>query len=239
MNDLLELFLCGKLEQTLLEDYLKKENNKGYRELLKTNPNQKSLRTILNWFVENNFIEQLKKEVNEIKREYLYDSFIHGINHNERVLFWAYYLVKNYELNDVALRIVLDGAKYHDIGRVNDLLDLEHGKRSALKIEQIVEDDIYQEKENLNMLKAIIEIHSLSDHKAEYIIKKYELQNQRLFIILFSILKDSDALDRIRSTYLKNRFSALNPTYLRLDYSKDLLQATHELNEFYMKIKKK
>lgn len=239
MKYLFELFLNGEFPKNLLEDYHKKEGNKGYLEFLEINPQQNSLEELLHWYFENEFIKDLQEEIQNMKREYLYNSFIHGINHNERVLFWVYYLSKKCELNETFLRIVLDGAKYHDIGRVNDQLDPSHGSRSASKIEHIVDNEIYQEKENLDLLKAIVELHSLHDNKVRQVMKKYNIQNKEQFYILFSILKDADALDRIRSTYLKNRFSALNPTYLRLDYSKKLLQATHELNEFYIKNKEK
>lgn len=237
MNNLLELFLNGNLKESLIDDYEKKENNNGYLEVLKANPDQKSLQSILLWMQEQNYITQLQEELDSIKVEWLYPSFHHGINHNERVLFWTYYLGLKLNLDLVSMRTVLDGAKYHDIGRTNDLLDPSHGTRSAEKIENVIEDSNYQKQENLQLLKAIIEIHSQLDKNAEAVIKKYQIQNTEQFYILFSILKDADALDRVRLTYMKKRFSSLNPAYLRLKESKELLKATHQLNEFYMKHK--
>lgn len=231
MKHLLNLFLNGNLEESLIDDYQEKTGNIQYMELKE----QCSLQKVLVWFQENGHIERFLEEINSIKENYLYSSFSHGINHNERVLFWAYFLAFQTNLDPVSIRIVLDGAKYHDIGRKNDLLDPKHGARSASMIAQVVDDPIYQDERNLNLLKGIVELHSQTDKNASKIIKKYEIENEQLFDLLFQILKDADALDRVRLTYMKKRFSALNPNYLRISVSKTLLQAAHSLNEFYEK----
>lgn len=237
MKMLLELFLSKGFCQPLIEDYQAKLDNAQYQEVLFAYPNQLTLASLLTWFEKQNDIVSLQEELSSIKKDVLYHSFTHGINHNERVLFFSYYLSRQCQLKRDSMRIVLDAAKYHDIGRVNDLLDPKHGGRSASMIEDVVDDSIYQIEENLNVLRGIVELHSLNDKQVNQIIKKYNIQDKELFYVLFSILKDADALDRIRLTYMKNRFSALNPQYLRLPYSKELLRVAHELHEFYEKNK--
>ncbi len=233
MKHLLNLFLNGNLEESLIDDYQEKTGNIQYMELQE----QYSLQKVLVWFQEHGQIERILGEIDMIKEKYLYTSFSHGINHNERVLFWAYFLVLHTGLDQTSIRIVLDGAKYHDIGRRNDLLDPKHGARSADMIGTVVDDPIYQDPKNLNLLKGIVELHSQSDKNASKIMKKYKIENEELFDLLFRILKDADALDRVRLTYMKKRFSALNPNYLRIPDSKKLLKAAHSLNEFYEKHK--
>lgn len=185
--------------------------------------------------IENHYDKKYIEHLDSINEGVLYKSFGHGINHNEKVLFYTYYLGIQYQLDETSFQILLDAAKYHDIGRENDLLDPNHGKRSALMVDKVVNSPIYEKEENLNMLRGIIELHSLNDKMAAKIIKKYHIQDEQLFSILFSILKDADALDRVRLSYGKHRFSALNPSYLRMPISKTLIQVSHELNEVYMK----
>lgn len=235
MQYLLDLFLNGNLNQSLNEDFLKKQENVQYAETIASNPNQYTLKDILEQLLATNKIERLQKEIETINEEVLYNSFIHGINHNERVLFWAYFLGLQCGLNETGMRIVLDAAKYHDVGRVNDLVDYSHGERSANEIENIVANPIYEQDINMRLLKAIVELHSLNDTAAEQIMIKYGITDKSYFYTLFSILKDADALDRVRITYMTPKYSCLDPTYLRISYSKCLLLAAHELNEFYMK----
>lgn len=234
MQYLLDLFLGGNLNQSLNEDFKKKQNNKQYIETICAHPDQQSLEKILKQLKKTN-IKRLIQELETINEEELYTSFIHGINHNERVLFWAYILSLQCGLEEADIRIVLDATKYHDVGRVNDLVDPSHGRRSAQVIAQLVNDPIYENKENMGLLQGIVELHSLKDTMAEQIMKKYGITDKSRFYTLFSILKDADALDRIRITYMLDIVSCLNPTYLRILYSKRLLLAAHELNEFYMK----
>lgn len=238
MQYLLELFLNNEFNQTLDEDFLTKQNNEHYIKVIESNPSQYSLFDILKKLKEENKIECIVEEINHIHEEKLYSSFIHGINHNERVLFWGYVLSLQYDLNVVDMRIILDAAKYHDVGRINDYVDPSHGKRSAEVVLELVDDASYQILENRKLLQAIIELHSLEDIKASEIMKKYEIQDKKRFYTLFSILKDADALDRVRITYMRDTVSCLNPMYLRMPYSKQLLKAAHELNEFYMKNEK-
>ena len=124
----------------------------------------------------------------------------------------------------------MDACKYHDVGRVNDLYDEKHGLRSAKKIDQIVDSDIYNDLENLNLLKSIIEYHSIPDKEIDKIIKKYKLTNIDRFILLSNILKDSDGLDRVRLSINSRKFCDLNPKYLRCDESFKLVKISHILN---------
>lgn len=221
-----------------------KENFQGldiyYQDFLKyslyqhDDSKQKSLEEII-FSLSDEQIKLLETELQSIKKDVLYKSKIHGINHSEKVLFWAFILSNDNFLSDIDRKIVLDAAKYHDIGRTNDIDDTIHGKLSAEKVLSIVDNPIYQEECNRDLLCAIIELHSLDDRKEKEIKENYHLQEESRFSILWKILKDADALDRIRYDlgYL-DEFS-FNPIYLRTKSSSSYIKASYELCTYYAK----
>ena len=154
--------------------------------------------------------------------EYLiYGSYIHGINHNLRVLVHSIILSSLLGLERDSLKIIVYAAMYHDIGRVNDTEDKSHGKRSADKISELKLDLTEEQK---NILRAIVQSHSLPDNQFENICKEYDIKNIKLCRILFNILKDSDALDRVRLEY-----PYIKLDFLRINYSLSLVEFAYEL----------
>lgn len=156
-----------------------------------------------------------RNKIMGIKKDYIYDSVIHGITHNERVALLAYYIACKLELPLIEQELIIDAALYHDTGRINDFEDVFHGDRSASKIEEIITD---KNEDYKKVLKVIIKCHSHNDWEMDSIIMN-ESVNLEKAKILAAILKDADALDRIR-------FFGLNPSFLRLDVSKQLLNAS-------------
>ena len=217
------------------QDYIMKLNNINYQKYL--SKEQLSLKEFKTFLINNH--DDVYKEINDIKSEFLYHSITHGINHNIRVLLFAFYLGKQLKLSDIDMRIILDACKYHDVGRTNDLYDESHGLRSAQKVDKIVDSDIYKDLENLNTLKAMIEYHSIPDSKIDKIINKYKISNTSRFKILASILKDADGLDRVRLSMNNRTFSDLNPKYLRIPYSLSLIKCSHLLNSMFINLDKK
>ena len=170
-----------------------------------------------------------KKYLSEIKQQHIYDSDCHGLNHNERVSLFAFYLANSLGLTDREMKLALYSAFYHDIGRVNDLTDDAHGKRSADLIGQVVFD---VNDDELNILKTILTCHSIDDKNFVKVLNKNKVENVELCEKLFQILKDSDALDRVR---LDNPLVV--PSMLRLDDSRELILASYQLYDNYEKIK--
>ncbi len=194
--------------------------------------NQLDLTTILKG-LDNQDILVLKEELKNILEDILYPSKIHGKYHSEKVLFWAYIVSKDNHLDEVDRRILLDAAKYHDIGRTNDKDDCVHGLTSASKVLAYLDDFIYEEEENRNLLCAIIELHSLDDSKSSSIFQKYSLKNKDRFDILWKLLKDIDALDRIRYDLGYLDELSFNPKYLRTATSVFYIKASYELCTYY------
>ena len=223
------------IEDDYNKDYIMKLNNINYKRFL-NDVEQLSPLEFKNFLITNK--DEIYNELNTIKSDFLYDSVIHGINHNIRVLLFAFYLGKKLELNETDFRIIMDACKYHDVGRENDLYDENHGPRSAKLIDKIVDDDIYKNDENRNLLKAIIEYHSIPDSKIDDIYSKYQLSDKERYKILAVLLKDADGLDRVRLSINNPFYSDLNPRYLRIPYSLNLVKCSHYLNSMFIDLNK-
>ncbi|MDD2180787.1 MAG: HD domain-containing protein [Bacilli bacterium] len=192
----------------------------------------------------NNVIEKYvklttedKKTITEVlsnlKKGALYNSKIHGIYHSEKVFLFCYLIAKHENLDEVDCQIITDAALYHDIGRINDCEDSLHGYCASYKIEKIVEHPIYKDVENLNILKGIIDGHSVSDDNRDRFIEDYEITEVERYYKLYDILKDADALDRNRFFDYSNSY--LDESYLRTDISKQLMGLSKEINDLYKK----
>mgnify|MGYP002678643462 CR=1 FL=1 len=98
---------------------------------------------------------------------------------------------------------VVDAAIYHDIGRINGADEASHGIKSYL---------VYRDRNGENpVVQFLIENHCTEDADARKVLKAFpEEKRERLFELL-GILKDADALDRVR-------FSRHSPDYLNPDY---------------------
>ena len=88
-----------------------------------------------------------------------------------------------------SISIITDAALYHDIGRINDYEDSLHGYCSANRIDTVVKHPIYKDIENLNILKAIMDGHSVSDERRDRFIDDYEITDVERYYKLYDILK--------------------------------------------------
>lgn len=215
-------------------DYNKEYNKKKHN--YNINEEQYDISNLL----EDSKTLNLYNEIKNIKKEFLYKSDTHGISHNIKTLIFGSLIGKSKNLNSNEMKIIKDACKYHDIGRNNDLIDDTHGLRSSNMIDNVIIDDpFYNDKNNLNMLKAIMEIHSIDDKENEVsLATKYNI-NLEEFRKLYSILKDADALDRTRLSVNIPFISDLNPKYLRNKESFGLIKLSHQLNYIYRKLYKK
>jgi len=170
----------------------------------------------LNFFKTDALLEETQIEnplyeefVSNIKsRLFLFPSNIHGIRHTKRVLFLGDLLAQACALNEADKKLLALACCYHDIGRINDLKDDEHGLQSSRKFLRLK----LNEKHNLTaeeteIVTTLITMHALPDDMF--------VGNERVRL-LYNILKDSDAIDRLR-------INDLDPSYLRLKESHDLI----------------
>ena len=114
----------------------------------------------------NEFISEINynkdiliNSLENIKIKYIYNSDIHGIDHNIRVSLYGYYMGLKYKLDKCDMKLLLEACKYHDIGRVNDNEDDLHGFRSAQKLESFERFN----KDDMKILSAMVTYHSVDD----------------------------------------------------------------------------
>jgi HD superfamily phosphodiesterase len=138
----------------------------------------------------------------------------HGVGHTRRVLYLAHKLADKYDLTPKDKIILAIACCYHDIGRTNDLTDDEHGAESANKVLRLeLNKKHHLSDEESQRVLDLITFHSLDDE----LWKKTDKD-----LVLYQILKDADALDRLR-------FNDLNRKYLRLPESHNMLSLEFSL----------
>lgn len=197
--------------------------------------NKDSVYHELNNFFENFDGSELLSILDNIDRRKLYRSYFHGLHHSQKVCFFAYLIAKHKGLNDTDLKIVMDAAIYHDIGRMDDKEEEFHGYKTSMMMVQNWDDEFYKNENNLTYLRAICESHSMDDSKKERIFNNYKYENADIsydkFVLLDSILKDADALDRTRFKQTSN--AALKEKFLRIPFSKELIPLAYLINKHY------
>lgn len=114
----------------------------------------------------------------------------------------------------------MDAAIYHDIGRTNADIDNNHGKVSY---------KIYKKEKGCNaIVKFLIEQHCIDDSISLASISQFSAQASDV-LLLYNILKDADALDRVR---FGRSLDGLNIDLLRLPESHDLVAVANALLEY-------
>lgn len=165
----------------------------------------------------------MEKYINDIKDK-TRSSHDHNFEHLQRVCILSGLIHeisrKKYSvLNDKSLIDVMTAAIWHDIARENDNEDNEHGKRAA---EFLSKSDFPFINERILQ---IVEYHCLDDSQFPVTDKVTKL--------LYQILKDADALDRVRFG-----IKALDTSYLRLGISKTLIFFAHQMLSSILYIEK-
>lgn len=139
---------------------------------------------------------------------------LHKLVHSARVLCLALLLGDLYKLNLSEMTNLATAIVYHDLGRVDDSADDLHGKRGAKIFMKTRASSGIDKK----LVSFLIEYHCLDDGIAHEFIKT-NFDNDERVLLLFNIVKDADALDRVR---FGRGGDGLNISYLRLDESKKM-----------------
>jgi hypothetical protein len=199
-------------------------------ELDAKNIEQTSFSEFINTIKSSSDFTIYKDLLNNINTNLLYTSRKHGIQHNERVSLFAYYLCTKLKLNEIDTKISLYASMYHDIGRKNDFEDPLHGRQSANKLDELHLD---LKGNELNILKSIITCHSLPDTDFNKIAEEYKINDYNRALQLFQILKDADGLDRARLNH-----PTIKINYLRNNISPSLIPIAYKLSNFYLETEK-
>jgi len=176
----------------------------------------------------------LKDIIDKIDMYKLYKYEFHGIFHSQKVMLFAYLIGKYKNLSAEDMKILLDASVYHDMGRDSDFEETTHGYSSTLRYERLFANDMfYKDPLNFALLKAITDGHSMDDTKKNKVFEDYYIEQQYYdrYSMLYDILKDADALDRAR--FPKSSKASIKEEFLRLKFSKTLIDFAFVLNGIY------
>ena len=164
----------------------------------------------------------LTEAYGRLRTERLYVSGVHGQAHVERVMLLGAIVAMQQNFTPRQTELLLIACSYHDIGRVNDLRDEGHGKRSADAITRIPLPELGEDE--LRCIRAAIATHSTKDARIESFAEEYRVPDERreLCRLLCKGLKDADNLDRVRIRDLDVR-------HLRFAESKSLVAAAEAI----------
>ena len=179
--------------------------------------------------------EKLLAAYQALRKELLYKSRVHGIDHVCRVMLFGSLIAQAAKLPERDTEILLLTCAYHDIGRVNDRFGPEHGPHGAELVEAHKEEKPFSElsETELRMVKAAIHAHNHSlkhfPEVAALLTIPEECMEKAWF--LARALKDADALDIVRQFKIK-------PQRLKLDISRPLApvsEAVWKISQAYTK----
>lgn len=158
---------------------------------------------------------QLLQEFEPQRSWLMHDSHLHGVDHMARVFILQELICQKLEAQGVTVNreAVRWAAMAHDVSRVDDGVDFDHGRRSAQWIKNNFSDKLSSEM--LDIVTYIVHWHVPPDNEAPMMTT--ELQ----------VLKDADALDRVR-------LGDLDPRYLRTDTASMLIGLAEELHSTYL-----
>ena len=195
-------------------------------------PQQISLYEFLDTIIHSERKSMLYNVLESIDETIIYKSMIHGQAHVERVTLITFYIITALGLPDDLCLFCLYAAVYHDIGRMDDSEDPEHGRRGAEKLESVLHNVQFSlTRKNKALICAVVEAHSLPDTHTENVLCRYKSKygdiDRMTYYTILNIIKDSDALDRFRLSD-----HSLNINFLRLDISRRLIYVGYCLNHF-------
>lgn len=174
------------------------------------------------YFMEDNLL------LNKYFTGEILDTDKHGQIHSERVGIFSYIIGSLKKLSEEDIEILLLASKYHDIGRkIRD--DKSHSYESVKLLEK---NQVLAGNPMRDYVYFLVEAHGFSDSEDLKVMEKYNVDKDRALLLL-SIFKDADALDRVRYDGIRNHGSILNVKYLRNDESVRLLKFAYMLNAQY------
>ena len=187
---------------------------------------------MLSDFKKTPYYTQLMHTCKTLNRSVIYESELHGVDHIERVILLGALIAWKISLSDADTQLLMAACSYHDIGRIDDSVDDEHGRRSAemLRDLSILPPSLFTDDE-LQILYAIITVHSMSDTLKVDVAEKYHIPTWQMdrYLELMACLKDADNLDRVR-------VDDLDVSHLRHQISVDLAAFAKSLYARYIHI---
>jgi len=185
-------------------------------------PNQICLIDFFSQIINREEYSNLLTKIRTSKNLYLNISKIHGQTHADNVSLFATYIALCEGISQSDISLLQEAAIYHDIGRISDYDDNNHGELGAIKYLKMVSPN--------NEVAFLIESHAtkleLNDLANKY---KILTSRRRTLFSLVNIIRDADALDRTRFRLTKPS-NNLDISYLKTNSSQKIIRAALELN---------
>ncbi|HHX21623.1 MAG TPA: HD domain-containing protein [Clostridiales bacterium] len=170
------------------------------------------------------YADALRCMAQSIRLDRLFHSRLHGAGHISRVMVLGALLAQRAQLDENVTQLLMYACAYHDVGRVDDSVDDEHGLRAALQVEELTG----LSGQPLHCLQAAVEAHSRPDERMGDVLTKYGVADVAYAWPLAKLLKDADGLDRVR-------LDMLDPSYLRHAFTPPLENTAWVLWRHYPK----
>ncbi len=170
------------------------------------------------------YADALRCMAQSIRLDRLFHSRLHGAGHISRVMVLGALLAQRAQLDENITQLLMYACAYHDVGRVDDSVDDEHGLRAALQVEELTGFA----GQPLHCLQAAVEAHSRPDERMGDVLTKYGVADVAYAWPLAKLLKDADGLDRVR-------LDMLDPSYLRHAFTPPLENTAWVLWRHYPK----
>lgn len=151
----------------------------------------------------------------------------HDRIHSMRVLLYALVLGEHLGVSKNGMHQLAEAAAFHDIGRIDDTGNSTHGMRST---------EIYAKSMGKSadpVVEFMIRNHCRSDSTAkEHLLNQFDRGATKRIWNLFTILKDADALDRVRFGYcVYPNSDGLDVTQLRNEWSKRIVPLAQQAEQ--------
>ena len=159
-----------------------------------------------------------------LKQEYFdHESVLHGINHTYRVMFHVLNIGQRAGMNQ-EIKTAFCAAFIHDMARIHDSYCTEHGPRAArLKLPLFKNNfiELGLNDDDLRAIKLAVSNHSI----------RYEIFKGHKFYKTVALLKDADALDRVRigETNLKTKYLRLPESLQLVEFARQLFCSTENV----------
>ncbi len=188
-------------------------------------PLQLSIQQVLDFINEHEILDYIANNLALIDKSVFPNFIYHNINHSCNVAILSLIMASYYNVDNSLKKVLLDAALLHDIGRIDDIYDYNHGYIGSKIVDEILEKDLFYANNNyLNLVKALIFGHNKSPY--DYLpFQVYNIEPNQDNILLLKILKDADTLDLTRITELK-----FNSEELYLESARYLVNFAKYLN---------
>lgn len=231
MNDtnMQKAFLLLNSNKNVPKDLLKKVKVKmnNYEKI----PNQLESKQLFDYIKESKDYNIFEEYVNNEEHKALYEHYFHGIRHVDNVSIFSYYIAEKEAYTQKEIYLIMEAARYHDIGRTNDWEEGNHGYAGAKKYEEYRKEKM--ELQNIKIIKFLISSHDLPNTNeikplASQMFKDLNENSIEKLYNMANIIRDADALDRTRFNI--SEYDYLNPRYLKHDFAKEIIEVAQILN---------